>query len=215
MTKYIILLGPPGAGKGTQAKRLAQRLGYFYFGMGDLLRDEAKKATALGQKVQAIWDKGQGELVGEELIEEFIEKKINQIKSQKGIVFDGVPRTLKQAEKIENFIGNINQNLKVINLEANNDLLIKRIQTRKVCPQCGRIFFQPERLGIKKCYCGGELIQRDEDKADVFQKRLAVYYEQTKPLIDNYQNKGILINIDGNPTIEVVWQKILEILDLK
>lgn len=207
-SKYYIFLGPPGGGKGTQAKRLAKKTAFFYFGMGDILRQEAKKKTPLGQKFQAILDKGQGGLISDKELNNFLSKNFLKLANYPGVVFDGVPRTLTQAKHLTTLLGgNINQT-KVINLKVSDKLLIERIQTRRVCAKCEKIFFQPEKLGIHRCYCGGKLIQRDEDKVDIFKKRLAIYRSQTLPIIDYYQKQEILLNINGDPSIDQVWEDI-------
>ena len=211
--KYYIFLGPPGGGKGTQAKKLAQKLGYFYFGMGNLLRQEAKNKTPLGTKFQAILDKDQGGLISDQELNNFLSQTFSKLTKYQGVVFDGIPRTLAQAQYLTTLLGN-NHQAQVINLEVNDNLLIERIQTRRVCAKCEKIFFQPEKIGINQCPCGGRLIQRQEDKVEVFKKRLAIYRQETLPIIDYYQKRGILLDINGDPSIDKVWEEIVKKLRL-
>jgi len=213
MVNYIIL-GPPGSGKGTQAKKLAEKLGLFYFGTGDLMRKEAEKGTPLGKEFQAVWDKGQGELVSEELTDGFFEEKIRE-NLEKSIVFDGFPRTLSQVRNLEKIYGKLSTKFKVLNIEVSSGDLIQRMQTRRVCSKCGKIFFRPLESGIRQCdVCGGELTQRQEDTPETIKKRIEVYNKETQPVIDYYKEKGILINIDGAPAISAVekeiWEKVNE-----
>lgn len=207
--RNIIILGPPGSGKGTQAKILAEKLGYFYFGMGDLMREEAKKNTALGQRFQAVWDKGEGQLVREEDTHELFLKTVQSLKENQGIVFDGYPRSKVQAEHLKESIGE--DGMIVLNIEVSDQSLIERIGKRRICGRCGQIFLDPS---LKKCHlCQGKLIQRQEDSPEVVQKRLQVYNDETRPLIEYFQKKGKLIEIDGEPQIEKVAAEILKALD--
>lgn len=210
MKHNIILMGPPGSGKGTQAKNLAQHLGYFYFGTGDLMREEAKNGTEYGRIFQKIWDQGKGELVPDEIVEKFVEQKFSQIDFNDGVVFDGYPRTLKQAEQLQRKFKEKNQDFVVIDIEVSHQSLIERMATRKVCENCGQIFFQADQNGIKDCNrCHGEIYRRQEDEPAVVQKRLDVYDCQTKPLIDYFARIGKLINIDGELSIGQVEKNIL------
>ena len=208
--KNIILMGPPGSGKGTQAKNLAQHLGYFYFGTGDLMREEAKNGTEYGKIFQKVWDKGKGELVSDEIVEKFVEEKFAQIDFAQGVVFDGFPRTLKQAEHLEKKFSEKHEDFIVLDIEVSDENLINRMATRKVCENCGQIFFRADEAGINECdHCGGKLYRRQEDEPEVVQRRLDIYDHQTKPLIDFFTQEGRLITIDGEPPIEQVEQDIL------
>lgn len=205
-----IFLGPPGSGKGTQAKKLAERLKLFYFGTGDLMREEAEKGTDLGKIFKAVWDKGKGQLVDEEIVEKFVESKIQEkAKSEENLVFDGFPRTLKQTKLLEKHIPINKETFKVIDIDVSLESLIERMETRRVCESCDKIFFKPEENGVRNCdVCGGKLIRRQEDEPEVIRERIKVYEEATTPLISYYQEKGILINIDGEPPIEEVTEEI-------
>lgn len=211
MKKNIILMGPPGSGKGTQAKNLAEHLGFIYFGTGDLMREEAKHGTEYGKIFQAIWDAGQGELVPDEIVEKFVEEKIKKLDFSNGVVFDGFPRTLVQAKLMEKDFREIKQDFVVFDIEVSNESLIHRMATRKVCANCGQIFFNADEFGIASCEkCGGNLFRRQEDEPEVVQKRLDIYEHQTKPLIDFFAAEGKLVTIDGEPSIDQVEQELLE-----
>jgi len=178
-----IILGPPGSGKGTQAKRLAQKLGWLYFGTGDLMREEIEKDSPLGKEFRKV-SKGGG-LVNDEVVQKFVGQKLEKLDLSKGIVFDGFPRTISQAEYLENIFKKKRiDNLKVINLVTSWESLVKRILKR--------------RLEEK----------RVDDKSEVIAHRIEVYNRQTKPLLDYYRKQGKLINIDGEPSIDEVWEEI-------
>ena len=185
MNKVFIILGPPGSGKGTQAKRIAQKLDLIYFGTGDLMRQEAEKATPMGLEFKKVWDEGRGGLVSEELVQKFVEGKINEIEVTKGVVFDGYPRTIPQAEHLEGILQERGiDHLFVVNLVVTPESSIKRMSKRRVDEN------------------------RVEDEPSVFRKRIEVYQKQTAPLVDYYQKQGKLIDIDGEPPIEEVWEEI-------
>lgn len=210
--KNIIILGPPGSGKGTQAKKLAQELGLIYFGTGDLMREEAEKNTPIGQEFKKVWERGQGELVKENLVQQFVGQKIEEINISKGIVFDGYPRTVPQAKHLEEILSKEGVgDIKVLNLKVSVWSLVKRMQTRRICEKCDKIFQNPNANGKTFCdVCGGSLIQRAEDKPEVLTKRIEVYEKQTAPLVEYYGKQGKLINIDGEPPIKKVWEEIEE-----
>lgn len=212
MKKYFIILGPPGSGKGTQAKKLAQKLSYIHFGTGDLMRKEAEKGTPLGLQFKKVWKKGKGELVSEDLVQKFVAQKIHELDISKGVVFDGYPRTVSQANHLFRILKEKSiDNLVVFNLVVNTDELIKRLETRRVCQGCKRVFQDPDSLGITDCNdCEGKLIQREEDKSEVIRRRIEIYNKQTAPLIDFYQKTNNLIEINGNPPIKEVWAEIQE-----
>jgi adenylate kinase len=210
MTNYIFL-GPPGSGKGTQAKILSEKIDAYYFGMGDEMRAEAKSGSELGRKFQAIWDQGQGSLIPPELVSDFFSQKVKTLPRDKQIIFDGYPRNLGQAQGFDAILPD--QELMVINIEVNESDLVQRMSTRKVCSKCSKVFFRADLSGLTRCdVCSGDLIQRQEDKAEIIEKRISVYNAETKPLIDYFREKGVLVNIDGNPPIDEVekeiWEKI-------
>ena len=212
--KYYIILGPPGSGKGTQAEVLSKKLGYFYFGTGDLMRKEAENGTDLGKRFQTIWDNNQGELVKEEDVKELVSKTLNDLKQSKGVVFDGYPRSIEQQKDMEGLVDFNDKDWLALYIAVQDKDLIERITTRRICANCGTVFFQPDKRGIKVCdNCGGKLIQRQEDSQKITQKRITVYNDQTKPLIDYYRKKDILVEIDGRPSIEEVSKEIWEKLN--
>jgi len=209
--KHLIILGPPGSGKGTQAKMIQDKFSFVYFGTGDLMRQEAEKGSEIGRKFQAIWDKGQGELIPDELVDEFVNFKLREIDAQKSIIFDGYPRTVDQAENLSRVLNITPDNLYVLNIEVPKDLLVERMQTRKVCQKCGQVFFRPDEKGIKACDdCGDALLKRQEDQPETMEKRILVYQTQTQPLIEYYKSHATLINIDGSPSINLVEAEIEE-----
>ncbi len=208
----FILLGPPGSGKGTQAKKLAQSLGLTYFGTGDLMREEIRKKTALGEEFSKSIEGGQ--LVSDDLVEKFVAKKLSEININEGIVFDGYPRTVFQAAHLDIFLKEKNlDNLKILNLRVRPESLIARMHKRRICQKCGKIFRDAVGEGKVTCdSCGGKLILRNDDEPEVLAKRIETYEKQTAPLISYYQKRGQLINIDGEPMIEEVWKEIEKVL---
>lgn len=205
MQSYIFL-GPPASGKGTQAKDLAEELGLIYFGTGDLMREEAKKQTHFGQIFKNVWAQGKGSLIDDDLTLDFVKTKIEEIGRDRGFVFDGFPRTLKQAQFLDL---ELDHHLIVFNISVSEETIVTRSSTRKICENCGKIFFKAP-ADKKRCeVCGDELVHRQEDTPEIIKKRLDIYNELTQPLIDYYNQKGVLINIDGEPNIEEVKEEIL------
>ena len=213
MHKNVILMGPPGSGKGTQAKNLAEKLGAVYFGTGDLMRLEMKNQTVWGQKFSEVIGRHEGQLVPDDLVENFIKEKFNEVDFGQGIIFDGFPRTIRQAKFLEEFLVQKNEDFIVLDIEVLEESLIERMATRRICEDCGKIFFRPEANGITVCdRCGGKLIRREEDQPEVVKKRLEVYEHETKPLIEYFQAEKKLITVDGEPPIEEVEKEITELI---
>lgn len=214
LNKNIILLGPPGSGKGTQAKFIASKYELYHFSTGDLMRQEASSGTPIGQRFKEVWDSGQGDLVSDDLVNEFVYLKLKELGQERKYIFDGYPRTVKQAENLDLFLRGGLDDTVAINIEVPKADLVKRLSTRRVCQNCAKVFFEAEKRHLITCDdCQGQLIQRQEDQPGVIEKRIEVYDRQTKPLIDYYQAHNILINIDGRPEIKKVTAQIFQKLD--
>jgi len=201
--KNLILLGPPGAGKGTVAKRLAAEHGYLHLSTGDILREEVARGTELGKKAKAYMDAG--ELVPDELILAMVKERVAE---KDGVLFDGFPRTLAQARGLEEF-ATVDM---VVFLELDRDTVVERLSARRVCPKCGALYnllTQPPKEDERCDRCGAELIQRDDDKPEVISRRFQVYMRDSAPLVDYYQEKGILVRVDAARPPEEVYSAVV------
>lgn len=201
----LIFLGPPGAGKGTQAVKIASKFDIAHISTGDMLRAEMREGTELGKAAKSLMDRG--ELVPDDVILGMVKNRIQQPDCKNGFLFDGFPRTIAQAEALES-ISPIDV---VINLEVPVERLIQRISGRRMCPKCGAAFHISTRKD-NICDCGTELYQRDDDKEETVRNRLVVYERSTKPLIEYYANKGLLHSINGDNAIDVVDADIRAVL---
>jgi len=212
MKKNLILLGPPGAGKGTVGGRLSKIYNLPLISSGDLLRENVNNHTKLGEKANSYIKRG--ELVPDELVEEIIEDRIRREDCKYGFILDGFPRTLKQAEDLDKMLENERIPV-VIYLSASDEFLIKRLSNRRICENCGAIYhlinLPPKKEGICD-KCGGKLIQREDDKPEVIKNRLQVYHNLTQPIIDFYRKKGNFFEISGEGKLEDTLIKIKEIL---
>lgn len=212
MRKIVILLGPPGAGKGTVGERLSEILKLPLISTGDLLRENVKEKTILGIRAKEYMDKG--ELVPDEIVMSVLMERIKRDDCKDGFLLDGFPRNINQAEILEKFI-NGDDEIKVIYLEADDDFLVKRLSNRRICENCGAIYhlinIPPKVDGICD-KCGGKLIQRDDDKEEVVRNRLKVYHNLTSPLLDYYRKKGNLYKVRGDGKLEEIISEILKIL---
>jgi len=201
----IILLGPPGVGKGTVAVKLSEKLNLPHIATGDMLRENISKKTELGLEARDYMDKGL--LVPDKLVIEMIKERLKKADCKKGFILDGFPRTINQAEQIAKVV----KIDKVINLQANDEIIVKRLSRRKVCEKCSFIyhldFIKPNREGFCD-KCDGNLYQREDDKPEAIKERLTVYREQTEPLIDYYKKKYLLIDVDGSGTPEGVFELV-------
>jgi adenylate kinase len=209
----IVMLGAPGAGKGTYASRLQSILGIPQISTGDMVREEIKTQTKLGRKIREFSDKG--ELVPDEIIIQLLTNRLRKPDSQKGFILDGFPRTHTQAEALDR----ITKVDVAINLNVPDEIIITRLSNRVTCKKCGAIYnlltLKPKKEGICD-NCGGELYQRHDDQPKVVQERLNVYREKTQPLINYYRKKSILRDIHCDDLMtppEVIVKKILETLN--
>ncbi len=213
----LVFLGAPGAGKGTQAQILRERYNFLHLSTGDILRIESQKDTELSKKLKEAMEKG--DLVPDEIVVEVLKENIKDLDSKRGIIFDGFPRTIKQAQILEEMLKEKGLTLdKVFFFEVSKNKVIERLSQRLICKKCGQIYhlknIPPKQEGICD-KCGGELIQRDDDREDVVENRWKNYLEQTKPLIDFYSNKGILIKINADLNKEETFKELEEALNLK
>lgn len=205
----VILLGPPGSGKGTQAVELSKTFHLSHISTGDLFRQQIKNETELGKKVKGYLDKGS--LVPDEVVFDMLFERISQSDCSKGYLLDGFPRTSAQAHELEDSLrGKVH--FVIFNLKVNDEQVINRLSGRLTCRNCGKIFHKDTNPPVKEGVCdacGGELYQRTDDSADVIKERLRVYYSQTKPLEEFYRGQGMLINVDSSATPQEVT-KVLE-----
>jgi adenylate kinase len=210
MTQVLILLGPPGAGKGTQAARLSARMALRHISTGDLFREHLARKTALGEKARGFMDRG--ELVPDSLVLDMLRERVSQPDCRDGYVLDGFPRTVPQAEALERLVSDQRGRARALSLEVGDRALIARLTGRRVCRRDGShihhvLFSPPAQDGVCDT-CGGELYQRADDTEQVVGRRLEVYREQTAPLLDFYAQRGILESIDGDRTPEIVLADI-------
>lgn len=200
----FIFLGPPGAGKGTLAKEVAAVYGIPHISTGDIFRANIKNQTELGKKVDAIIQSGG--LVSDDITCELVKERLAQDDTQNGYILDGFPRTIPQAEALEQF-ARIDA---AVNFDIEDEAVVERLGGRVCCKECGQMFhlkFNPPKTAGKCDKCGGELFTRDDDKAEAIQNRLVVYRKSTAPLIDFYRAKGNLVDIDAKPAPEKVLEE--------
>ncbi len=203
----IIFLGPPGAGKGTQAVRVCEALKIPQISTGDILRAAIREGTETGLKAKSYMDAGQ--LVPDEILVDIVRDRLAQSDCANGYILDGFPRTVPQAEALEG-IARIDV---VLELQVEDEKIVSRLSGRRVCPACGGTYHVSLLGGRTSCEkCGGELIQRKDDAPETVQNRLKVYHEQTQPLVDYYQGKGKLKAVDGDLGLDKVYAQIMEIL---
>ena len=213
----IILLGPPGAGKGTQGERLVKQYNLPHISTGDIFRAAIKEGTEMGLKAKEYMDKG--ELVPDEIVVGVVKERLMQPDLEGGYLLDGFPRTVAQAEALDAALLAMGTPATgVINVDVNQDELIDRLTGRRVCKSCGSTYhvkFNPPKVRSVCDKCGGELYQRSDDTVETVKQRLDVYRNQTAPLIDFYTNQGILYTVDGSRDIDDVFKDITTILDEK
>lgn len=207
-----VLLGPPGAGKGTQAVRLVEKYEIPHISTGDIFRKNIKEGTELGKKAQEYMNAGA--LVPDELVVDLVKDRLQQDDCKNGFLLDGFPRTIFQAEKLDEFLSESNLKMDiVINLKVEKEALIKRLTGRRVCKDCGASYhivnIPPKKEGVCDI-CGGELIQRKDDNIETVENRINVYKEQTAPLIGYYKEAGSLVDFDGEASLDEVFDAIVQ-----
>ncbi len=215
MSMKIIMLGAPGAGKGTQAKMIAEKFNIPHISTGDIFRANIKNGTELGKKAKEFMDKGQ--LVPDELTVEILLDRVAADDCKNGYVLDGFPRTIPQADVLDKELTKLGDKVDfAINVDVPDENIVRRMSGRRACLKCGATYhiehIPPKQEGICD-KCGSELVQRDDDKPETVQKRLSVYHEQTQPLIDYYNKKNILKSVDGTKDMQEVFSDIVNILN--
>ncbi|NPA90140.1 MAG: adenylate kinase [Chloroflexi bacterium] len=212
----IILMGPPGAGKGTQAKRLAQELGIPHVATGDLFRENVHKGTPLGKLVQGYMERG--ELVPDDVTIALVIDRLSQPDCAKGALLDGFPRTLPQAKALDERLAELGWCIHIVpNIQVREEILLRRLSGRWICRNCGAVyhieFRPPSKPGVCDV-CGGPLYQRPDDRPETARQRLRVYFEQTEPVLHYYARQGLLVEIDGERSIDEVHDALVKAVRL-
>ncbi|HMD30484.1 MAG TPA: adenylate kinase [Candidatus Acidoferrales bacterium] len=215
LQRALILLGPPGAGKGTQAREVARVYGVPHLSTGDMLREHVAQGTELGRRAKPIMESGR--LVPDEIVLGMLEERVARQDCQAGFVLDGFPRTLAQAERLEQILSKLPlQPVLAVNLVVEREMVVARIASRHTCRTCGATYSadgKTPRVAGKCDVCGGELTQRLDDREDVVRERLAAYDQQTQPLVEFYRRRGQLIELDGARDIPAVRRDLMALLE--
>lgn len=210
----IIMLGAPGAGKGTQAKRIAEKYGVPHISTGDIFRMNIKNGTELGEKAKTYMDKGM--LVPDELVVDLVVDRVAKDDAKNGYVLDGFPRTIPQAEALDKALEAIDEKVDyAVNVEVPDENIVNRMAGRRACVSCGATYHLvhiPTKVEGICDTCNSELILREDDKPETVQKRLEIYHEQTQPLIEYYTKKNILVEVDGTKDMAEVFNAIVKVL---
>ncbi len=210
----VVLLGPPGAGKGTQAAAIRERFGVPHVSTGEMLREAIAAGTPLGKRVKAIVESGS--LVPDEVVSEVVAERLGREDARKGFLLDGFPRTLRQAEALQNVMDARGESLDaVVRIRLDDEEVVGRLSGRRTCAACGapcHVTYSPPRAAGVCDACGGALRQRDDDREEVIRKRLAVYHEQTAPLAEHYRALGLLRDVEGHGAVGDVTRRIFEAL---
>ena len=212
---YIVLLGAPGVGKGTQAEKLAKELSIPHISTGDMFREAVARGTEMGMKAKEYMDRG--ELVPDDVVIGVVKERLSQPDCANGFILDGFPRTVAQAEALERVMEELGKNIEyAISIDVGEDEIVRRLSGRRTCEACGKVYHviynPPKQEGVCDA-CGGTLYQRDDDREETIRNRLRVYNEKTAPLIDFYARRGVLKSIDGSKPVDEVTADIRALLD--
>jgi adenylate kinase len=214
--RALILLGPPGAGKGTQGRKLMAHLGYPSISTGDALRAEIEKQSNLGNAAWKLMEAG--ELVPDSLVNEIVQARLTEPDSRNGFILDGYPRTISQAEFLEKLAARESIDTLAIGIRVDDEILVERLIRRWNCTRCGRIFSLDSDRGVdpRRCKeCGAELAQRRDDRPEVVRERLQIYRQTTRPLIDFYRQRGQYVEVDGKGSEDLIFESIVGIVNGK
>jgi adenylate kinase len=210
----MIFLGPPGSGKGTQAKMISEQLAIPQISTGDMLRAAVSEGTPMGLKAKALMERGA--LVSDEVVVGIVRERLAKADCEKGFILDGFPRTVAQADALGETLSGLGKKLDaVVSLIVDDEAVVERVAGRRTCRNCGKMYhlrFDPPQIEGRCDNCGGELFLRDDDREETIRKRLDVYREQTAPLIDYYRSRGLLSEVDGMQDIREVQRRILAVL---
>ena len=213
LLRALILLGAPGAGKGTQAKEVARVYDVPHLSTGDMFREHVAKGTELGRRAKPIMDSGK--LVPDEIVLGMVEERVARADCASGFVLDGFPRTLPQAERLEEILSCLPlRRALAVNLAVDEEAVVQRIASRRTCKACGAIYGGGATRTAGRCdVCDGELMQRPDDREEVVRQRLTTYHEQTRPVIEFYRRRGQLLELDGSKDIATVRHELLGLLE--
>ncbi len=210
----IIMLGPPGAGKGTQARMIGEALKLPHISTGDMLREALKSQTELGKKAQGFMETGA--LVPDELVDAIVAERLERADSKPGFILDGYPRTIPQAEFLQPQLDNDETRILTLGIEVDDSVLIERLSSRWTCPKCGKMFnahLDSSKISGRCDECGASLVQRKDDTTEVISERLQVYHKTTKPLIRYYQEQGAYIKVNGDGPVDRIFDTIIGIIN--
>jgi adenylate kinase len=207
---HLVILGPQGSGKGTQARLLSEKFKMPYFSAGELIRKKSRSNTEEGRKVKALHDAGM--LIPNEITKKLIENELKKIPQSQTVIFEGYPRTMDQVKDFEDILRQRDKkDKKIIVLDVKESTVYQRISGRRVCVICEKNYYPPDSLTLKNCIeCGGELIKRSDDTKEAIEKRLHIFKNETKPVIDYYKKRGELLEINGEPKINEVTKEIIQ-----
>ena len=207
------MLGPPGAGKGTQARMMGEELKFPHISTGDMLREALKNETELGKKARAFMESGA--LVPDELVDAIVAERLKREDCGRGFILDGYPRTIAQAESLQKVLDRDGTGTLTLGVEVGDGELIKRLSSRWTCPKCGKMFnsnLDPSKAGGQCDECSTTLIQRKDDTAEVISERLQVYHKTTQPLIQYYRTKDVYVEVDGDKPVDQIFDTIIGIV---
>ncbi len=214
LRKIIVMVGAPGAGKGTQSRLLAEHFGYPQISTGEILRDMAQAETAFGREIKEL--QSAGRLVGDDILKELILTRTSEPDCRNGYILDGFPRTLSQAEMLETLAEQQGNDVVLVRVVVSHDALMKRLTGRRTCSRCGEIYNIYSRPPRQEGFCdldGAPLTQRTDDNPEAVTARLTAYKKSTKPLIDYYKESGRLVQIDGERPVGEVYEKLISVID--